>query len=120
MDSINGWVAGEYGTLLHSSDGGKTWEKQESGVGTVSLYGVYFKDKNQGWVVGMDGVLIATADGGTNWKKLESGTDKHLYSISLIGDKARSVGTRGAYIVSNDGGLNWKKKKKAIRSQYWF
>jgi len=40
-DSLNGWVCGANGTILHTSSGGETWELQESGV-SVDLEDVFF------------------------------------------------------------------------------
>lgn len=118
-DVSHGWVVGEYGTIYHTFDGGNTWLKQDGGVGTVSLYGVFFKDQRKGWVVGMDGIMIATEDGGSTWSKRESGTAKHLYSIRIIGENGFAVGTRGAFIVSVDGGESWQEREHAIPSRYW-
>ncbi len=118
-DAAHGWVVGEYGTIYHTADGGITWIRQESGIGTISLYGVFFKDRQRGWAIGMDGVMIATEDGGSNWVKKDSGTAKHLYSIKIVGDKGFAVGTRGAFIASDNGGASWQDREKAIQSKYW-
>lgn len=32
LDGANGWAVGDEGTILHTTDGGSTWEVQSSGV----------------------------------------------------------------------------------------
>ncbi|RKX99310.1 hypothetical protein DRP77_13540, partial [Candidatus Poribacteria bacterium] len=68
------------GTSLHTEDGGRTWEKQYSGVKN-SLKAVYFLNENVGWVVGGEGTILATRDGGRRWAKRFSGTKYNLNAI---------------------------------------
>ena len=66
VDSLMGWAAGFYGTILHTSDGGVNWENQASGVGE-SLLALFFINSDYGWVVGNGGILIRTSNGGRTW-----------------------------------------------------
>ena len=66
----HGWGVGELGKILHTKDGGLTWQSQDLGELDVSynnLYGVYFVDANVGWTVGEAGTIIKTDDGGETW-----------------------------------------------------
>src|SRR6266852_1664330 len=47
----SGWVVGGAGIILHSEDGGGTWNPQSSGTSTV-LNSVAFATPQLGWVVG--------------------------------------------------------------------
>jgi hypothetical protein len=58
----NVWVVGDYGAILHSSDGGKTWSRQDSGI-SDSLLGVGFVNEREGWAVGELGVILHTLGG---------------------------------------------------------
>ena len=31
-DDLNGWAVGEFGTIIHTKDGGENWDLQESRV----------------------------------------------------------------------------------------
>ena len=62
-DCNNGWIAGDYGTILHTSDGGNSWGKQSSGTSNL-LWSVYFADPVHGWIAGDKGTILATMDGG--------------------------------------------------------
>ena len=62
---------GEGGTLIATSDGGKTWTPQTSGT-QQGLYALSFQaDGLRGWAAGRGGTLIATTDGGTSWQPAE-------------------------------------------------
>ena len=62
VDKNNGWAAGQ-GGIIHSTDGGKTWEIQipES---RYNLWWLNLTDKNKGWAVGGDGTILKTDNGG--------------------------------------------------------
>ncbi|HJR07785.1 MAG TPA: P-loop NTPase fold protein [Pyrinomonadaceae bacterium] len=81
-----GWVVGDGGTIIHSSDGGRTWKPQTSHV-QGRLNDVYFlPDGRHGWAVGYNGIL-ATGDGGEHWVRAAVGPHEEpstgAYSVSL-------------------------------------
>lgn len=44
-DEKNGWVTGHGGVVLHTSDGGKTWEKQLDGNQAAEITAKYYQSK---------------------------------------------------------------------------
>lgn len=53
------WIGGGSGNLLHSPDGGQTWEKDRDVEGVAAnLYKVVFFQPDQGFVIGDRGVLL--------------------------------------------------------------
>lgn len=52
-----GWIAGETGTILHSTDDGQTWA-QENTPTTETLTSLFFLSPNQGWAGGDRGTLL--------------------------------------------------------------
>ena len=72
LDKDEGWVVGQLGGIFHTTDGGKSWETQQSGVSTL-LSAVNFVDRTHGWAVGEGGVILHTQDGGSTWKRQQSG-----------------------------------------------
>ncbi|MBW2221725.1 MAG: hypothetical protein JRF22_04270 [Deltaproteobacteria bacterium] len=109
-DAYEGWMVGEFGTIYHTTDGGKNWKHQscdllqpdvaEDGweLPRLTIYDIYFTDRNRGFILGVDGTLLKTEDGGKEWKKIDSATEQSLYSISVVGDKCWAVGNTMAAI----------------------
>ena len=61
LDASNGWIAGNYGVLLSTNDGGVTWQRQASNT-IYSLKEIYFRDVNNGWAVGWYGAILKYSD----------------------------------------------------------
>ena len=78
------WVAGEGGRILHTADGGATWQQQATGVG-ASLIGLAFSDAEHGWAVSaaMPGVVLKTTDGGAHWRLTTIGTRERYLTVSV-------------------------------------
>jgi len=64
---LNGWITGGTGvSILHTADGGNTWDIQYAGTGW-NMNGVAFKDPLNGFAVGDLGAgiyFLRTSDGG--------------------------------------------------------
>jgi photosystem II stability/assembly factor-like uncharacterized protein len=65
-DVDNGWAVGDQGTIVHTTDGGTTWVKQESGI-TEHLQDVEFLNNQTGIAIGVFAALLKTDDGGEHW-----------------------------------------------------
>ncbi|HEX9638259.1 MAG TPA: YCF48-related protein [Acidobacteriota bacterium] len=84
-DAERGWVVGDGGRILHTSNGGASWTSQVSGT-SADLWGVSFADGTSGWAVGFGGTILRSSDGGEHWSPEPSGTSSDLYDV-----KARSA-----------------------------
>jgi photosystem II stability/assembly factor-like uncharacterized protein len=61
------WMAGAPGSvILHSADGGASWELLRTEQATP-IRALYFIDDQRGWAVGALGTILATRDGGKTW-----------------------------------------------------
>ena len=67
INADTGWATGDTGTILKTTDGGSTWNKQTSFVSYSSLKCIYFVDANHGWAAGKYGAITRTTDGGATW-----------------------------------------------------
>lgn len=121
VDESHGWISGEFGTILATTDGGATWTQQQSGLEST-LFGIHFADRNTGLAVGIDGVILRTDDGGTTWKTLASPFDERsYYEVGLSGQYGWIVGGQGTVLVSSDGGKEWKQYPTPIQfASEWF
>jgi len=84
-DSLHGTVVGSNGGILHTTDGGDTWNQQESGV-KADLNSVSFVDSLTGTIVGAGGVILRTANGGDSWVQPNSNLDS--LSVQMYPDPA--------------------------------
>ena len=57
-DPRNGWLAGDYGELRYTNDGGEHWQLLNSGTG-AALQGLCFVDAQHGWIVGDYGTILS-------------------------------------------------------------
>ncbi len=101
-----GWVVGEFGLVLRTTDGGQTWVSQRYGVNLPRLLAVVFRDENTGFAVGQKGTLIKTVDGGKHWLEMNVGTQQNLNEISMDDKQGVIVGD-GVVLKTKDGGLTW-------------
>ncbi len=109
-DINNGWVAGQggyplEGRIIHTSDGGTTWELQFNLLNNT-LYDIYFIDQNNGWAVGENGTVFHF--NGTVWSEQSSNSSTDLKSVYFIdASNGWSIGNEGIILHTSDGGINW-------------
>jgi len=76
LDENAGWAVGQKdqtnGVLFHTTDGGKTWSEQSSGVAGAILTNFTWVDPMNGFIIGFDqagkSFLMRTSDGGQTWQ----------------------------------------------------
>jgi photosystem II stability/assembly factor-like uncharacterized protein len=108
VDAQHMWVSGNYGTILFSSDGGKTWEKQKSGIKELLLGSIAFANQSEGWTVGVKGTVVHTSDGGKTWATQQSGTGNDLFDLFFLDARhGWAVGEFGTIIHTQDSGKTW-------------
>ncbi len=109
--ATTGWAVGRAGTILHTADGGATWEKQDTGDHEPSVCRVICRCAP--WLgSGRFGHHPATADGGATWKKQGAGEDK-IYNDVFFADAQHGwvVGEYGTILATADGGATWQKQE---------
>jgi photosystem II stability/assembly factor-like uncharacterized protein len=97
-DGQKGWIAGEFGLVLHTEDGGATWKRQRSNVGKL-MFAIHAKDDKNLIAVGSEGIFIETLDGGVHWKEVATGVEEHLLGVWPVGERCFAVGRDGLIIV---------------------
>jgi photosystem II stability/assembly factor-like uncharacterized protein len=93
-----GWAVGAEGVIVATTDGGRTWRPQASGVGD-DLYDVKFFDEAEGWAVGRGGALLHTTDGGRTWADSKRVTTHALERLFTVGRRAWAVGFGGTIVA---------------------
>lgn len=103
-------TVGDYGTILLSDDGGKSFRQAASVPVSSTLTAVHFADDRNGWAVGQWGAIIHTADGGENWtvQRLETQEDRPLFSVHFTSARdGIAVGLWSLLLRTQDGGKTW-------------
>jgi photosystem II stability/assembly factor-like uncharacterized protein len=122
VDEQEGWAAGDEGVIWHTIDGGKSWERQPSGV-RASLRSLHFLNPYVGWVAGREelplgagstGVLLFTRDGGCKWHRVTLNVLPGLHHVRFLDARTGYVAGDGtdAYptgvFMTKDAGRTWQ------------
>jgi len=109
INTYKGWAVGEKGSIFHTSNGGITWSKQESGT-NADLVKVQFVDEDYGWIAG-GGTILHTNNGGLSWTEqiADGRLSKWVISMCFVN---RSKGwvrgpTEGTIYYTTNGGETW-------------
>ncbi len=111
-DADHGWLVGWDGVILATRDGGRSWQRQESGT-DWDLMQVSFVDSHHGWVLGQDDegentLVLATTDGGATWETRWHDTDHDGIDMVFV-DRRHGwmVAWDDVILASDDGGHSW-------------
>jgi len=114
-DPDHAWMVGEFGIILTSSDGGRSWQQQHSPTEST-LFGVRFADARRGWAVGVDSLILRTEDAGASWTVQQAPvSQRSLYDVVVRGDMGWIVGDSGTVFKSIDGGASWSVEPLPIQ-----
>ncbi len=115
--------------MLHTVDGGKTWEQQATGIDFGQVVDLFLIDEQNGWALTNDNYypegstegyvqVLKTTDAGENWELINTGQ----IGMVTIGYGIRTgkvyfqdvntgwiLGARGFVLKTIDGGKNWMK-----------
>jgi photosystem II stability/assembly factor-like uncharacterized protein len=117
-DNKNGWIVGNQGTILHSSDGGFVWTQVPSGT-TDHLNGITFVSHEKGWIVGDDGALLVTTNSGKSWDQLPSPGMSALNDVAFLDQNIGvAVGDSGIILRTTDGGTHWESLRRGDPRNY--
>lgn len=124
VDSLSGWVCGDSGIILQTSNGGAEWVRQNSGV-TLMLEDIFFWDSLSGWVAGDSGVILHTTNGGTTWGRQITNVSSKLTHIRFhtVG-RGWATGTRATELRTTNWGDTWEgvagdSSAPDMDSEYW-
>jgi len=102
------WQVGQAGVIEFSSDAGKTWTLQPSGV-TTDLLGGSAPSEKVCWIVGGNGTILRTTDAGAHWQKLRAPVQEDIRAVFAVDARRATVSlTNGSY-QTTDGGASWNK-----------
>lgn len=126
VDALQGWAVGHGSTVLHTTDGGLTWQVQldaeqveqlrtraaravpDAPARELPLFAVNFSDASNGIVVGAFGIALRTTDGGRSWtpfgQLLPNPEALHLYAAERVKGRLLLAGEQGIVLRSAEQG----------------
>lgn len=110
------YVVGEQYLILGSSDGGRTWVRQNQDY-TFTSYGqnliaISCPTERHCYAVGTGGIVVTTTDGGAHWSSLSSyGSGKDLTDVTCLTETmCYAVGKDGVIKITTNGGTLWQRR----------
>ncbi|PXX22059.1 MULTISPECIES: PKD domain-containing protein [Burkholderia] len=102
----SGWIVGENGGVVHSTDGGITWTSQLTAP--AGQVGVSAVDNDHAWVLNRNGEVLRTTDGGVNWNPIPTRAPFGLTAIRFADPvHGWAVGQGEGIVATTDGGATW-------------
>jgi photosystem II stability/assembly factor-like uncharacterized protein len=127
------WAIDVGGSVFHTTDGGKNWDRKELGDGkdNMMLQSIHFFTRENGWIANTLGSLYRTTDRGRTWRRV---LDSDVLSDTLIDlafandldgwalaawsqtDGVHRSLTEGMFLLRTaDGGNKWVIQKRGIK-----
>lgn len=116
-------AVGEFGKVLKSEDGGRTWspaapdwtafaDQESFGTGEPNMYSANVSESGEITIAGEYGVILRSKDKGASWRVLRPVTPGvptiFAMHVAPAGQgNSYAVGQDGAMLISADGGVTW-------------
>ena len=107
------YAIGGFGTILRSTDWGKTWAAQTVDWSNITtdgaephLYDLHVGDDGTVTAVGEFELVLRTSGDGSAWKVLHKG-ERSLFGLTVTGGKLYAAGQSGAFLMSTNDGGTW-------------
>ena len=120
--SQTGFVFGDHGTLLKTTNGGANWIQKPSGT-SLGLWNSCFINENTGWVAGGTegggaGVLLKTTNTGETWIEQSTGITNMWYTgVSFLNSLTGFlIGDHGTILKTTNAGANWRSIDSGLTS----
>jgi photosystem II stability/assembly factor-like uncharacterized protein len=118
-DAQHGIVAGAFGLLLHTDDGGQNWQSWAGHADNPAGYHLY-AIAQQGariYVAGEQGILLASQDGGEFFQRLQTPYEGSFFSVQLSADgELLAAGLRGNAWRSQAQATHWQPLQSDAQS----
>lgn len=114
-DTLNGWAAGDSGTIVHTSDGGVNWVTQSSTI-DFSIQDLFFANPRLGWAIANDffysgTMILRTTNGGVTWSGARYPDTTYIINTVYFTDSLNGylAGFNRLILKTTDGGTTWNR-----------
>ena len=102
-DATHGYIAGENGTFLRTTDSGQTWELTTF-LPDQNWKSVAFTSQQTGFMVSAGGKIAKTTDGGVTWTVIFDDPAMHFTRVRFISATTGfAIGAQGLILKTTDG-----------------
>lgn len=115
VDSLYGWVIGDSGIIINTTNGGNNWGIQPSGVHSSELKDLSFISRSTGWILTFDSTyksfIIKTTNSGSTWIKTYFPDSTTILSTIFFNDDNTGYvsGFSGEIYKTTDAGSSWNR-----------
>lgn len=126
VNAGRGWIVGDNGTVMATTDGGSTWTPSQKFTNDTLLQ-VHFTDEMHGWLLCQRDIysrgqnpssyLRRSVDGGRTWEKVDlegAGRERVTRLLFSPDGKATAFGEGGVFYKLQEDGVSWKKVQTSI------
>lgn len=106
-DSLHGFIVGEHGSFLRTTDGGDSWERDSIGSALHFFSAAPGSPPDRIFAAGDEGSLRESADTGRSWTAADPGVGTAFRSVSFDGTTGVVAGDSGRAFQTRDGGSSW-------------
>lgn len=118
IDRNTGWVSGDSGVIIKTTNGGSSWTFQNSGT-YYNIEEIFFLNSMTGWATAWEifpdsttysgTIMLKTTDSGLNWIKTMF-PDTNYYMTTIFWRDALNGfmgGTPATIVYTSNGGISW-------------
>ena len=126
-DKYNGWAAGHWGTILHTTDGGETWTLQRTDTTTDRpLFAIHAADASHIVAAGLWSLVVVSDDAGGRWQEVQlpsppdgGRADRNLLGAFSDAKNLYLAAERGLVLRSADFGKTWSYLATGYKGSFW-
>ncbi|MCX6158556.1 MAG: YCF48-related protein [Ignavibacteriae bacterium] len=111
VDRYTGWVSGNQGIVMKTTNGGQNWIEQNTGVTNKILKSICAVNSNVVYIAGYFETILKSTNSGTNWETIKNGPygEGHSYEgVYFINENTGWICGSGSLIFkTTNGGVSF-------------